>query len=120
MKSWISIGSLTLLLAGFYPAFVFVSSKCLFQKQEARFLAEWNLDEALNNPRYFQSVEKEEGFQIALQEALLQAPRIAKLRDVPLETVENLILAHIQFPTSTLLGRKQVSLFELNLALDRL
>jgi potassium-transporting ATPase KdpC subunit len=51
--------------------------------------------------------------------AELQAPRVAKVRGVPVERVRELIRAHTEPPTFGLLGRARVNVLELNLALDK-
>ncbi|WP_419419407.1 potassium-transporting ATPase subunit KdpC [Legionella sp. D16C41] len=52
--------------------------------------------------------------------AYFQAARIAKARNLPLETIQNLIKQHIQYPTLGFLGETRVNVLELNLALDNL
>ncbi|MDM0026033.1 potassium-transporting ATPase subunit KdpC [Variovorax saccharolyticus] len=47
-----------------------------------------------------------------------QAPRVARLRKLPLETVERLIEAHTEGPLWGLLGEQRVNVLALNLALD--
>jgi len=57
---------------------------------------------------------------ISLANALLQAPRVARLRNVPLTTVEHLVDIHTQARRFGFLGEQTVNVLELNLALDRL
>lgn len=52
------------------------------------------------------------------QAAELQATRVARARSVPVEKVQELILAHTEPPTFGFLGRERVNVLELNLALD--
>lgn len=47
-----------------------------------------------------------------------QAPRVARMRKLPLETVERLIDAHTEAPLWGLLGEPRVNVLALNLALD--
>jgi K+-transporting ATPase ATPase C chain len=48
----------------------------------------------------------------------LQAPRVARARNVPVEQVQALIRSHTEPPTFGFLGRARVNVLELNLALD--
>jgi K+-transporting ATPase ATPase C chain len=50
--------------------------------------------------------------------ALLQAPRVARARNVPVERVREAIRSHTEPPTFGFLGRARVNVLELNLALD--
>lgn len=50
--------------------------------------------------------------------ALLQAPRVALVRAIPLDRVQHLIVVHTERPTFGFLGRTRVNVLELNLALD--
>jgi K+-transporting ATPase ATPase C chain len=50
--------------------------------------------------------------------AKLQAARVARSRNVPVERVDQLIQAHTATPTFGFLGRARVNVLELNLALD--
>ena len=50
--------------------------------------------------------------------AELQAPRVARARNVPVERVRELIARHIEPPTFGFLGRARINVLELNLALD--
>ena len=50
--------------------------------------------------------------------ALWQAPRVARLRNLPLDKVEQLIAANTQGRTFGLLGEPRVNVLMLNLALD--
>jgi K+-transporting ATPase ATPase C chain len=50
--------------------------------------------------------------------AELQAPRVAKARNVTIDRVRELIRAHTEPPTFGFLGRARVNVLELNLALD--
>jgi K+-transporting ATPase, c chain len=52
--------------------------------------------------------------------AYLQAPRVAKVRDLPLATVNNLIKQHTDDPEFGVLGEKTVNVLDLNLALAKL
>ena len=47
-----------------------------------------------------------------------QAPRVARLRQLPLEVVERLVDAHTEAPPWRLLGEPRVNVLALNLALD--
>lgn len=51
--------------------------------------------------------------------ALFQAPRIARVRKLPPERVQQLIDAHTEKPLLGLLGEPRVNVLALNLALDR-
>jgi K+-transporting ATPase ATPase C chain len=57
---------------------------------------------------------------ISLANARLQAPRVAKARNLPLATVKNLIEQHTQGRQLGFLGEQTVNVLDLNLALDRL
>jgi K+-transporting ATPase ATPase C chain len=48
----------------------------------------------------------------------LQAPRVARARNVPVDRVRELIRQHTEPPTFGFLGRARVNVLELNLALD--
>lgn len=52
--------------------------------------------------------------------ALLQAPRVAAGRNLPLATIEALVRAQIQHPALGLFGTDRVNVLALNLALDGL
>ena len=52
------------------------------------------------------------------QAAEIQAARVARARNVPVERVRELIQAHTEPPTFGFLGRARVNVLELNLALD--
>ena len=52
--------------------------------------------------------------------ALLQAPRVAKARDLPLSEVVALVHSHTDDPQFGFLGEKTVNVLDLNLALDKL
>src|SRR5262245_16534756 len=51
--------------------------------------------------------------------AALQAPRVARARNVPVDRVRELIREHTEGPTFGFLGRPRVNVLELNLALDQ-
>ena len=51
--------------------------------------------------------------------AELQAPRVARARNVPVEKVREAIRSHTEPPTFGFLGRSRVNVLELNLALDQ-
>lgn len=55
---------------------------------------------------------------ISVKNATIQAPRVAKARNLPLPQVERLIAAHTSTPTFGLLGEARVNVVSLNLALD--
>ena len=57
---------------------------------------------------------------ISVANARLQAPRVARERNIPLETVQNLIGEHTQGRQLGILGEQTVNVLDLNLALDRL
>lgn len=57
---------------------------------------------------------------ISPQNALLQAPRVAKARGLPLEQVLALVTQHTDAADLAILGDPGVNVLELNLALDRL
>jgi K+-transporting ATPase ATPase C chain len=52
------------------------------------------------------------------QAAELQAPRVARARNVPVEKIRELIQSRTEPPTFGFLGRARVNVLELNLALD--
>ncbi|MBE3555429.1 MAG: potassium-transporting ATPase subunit C, partial [Thermicanus sp.] len=52
--------------------------------------------------------------------AFFQAPTVAKARNLPLDTVENMIRAHIKPRQFGILGEPRVNVLELNMALDQL
>lgn len=58
--------------------------------------------------------------QISVANARLQAPRVARARDLPPATVTSLISEHTQARPFGVLGEQTVNVLELNLALDRL
>jgi K+-transporting ATPase ATPase C chain len=55
---------------------------------------------------------------ISLANARLQAPRVARVRHLPLATVRAMIDSHTDGPTLGFLGEKVVNVLQLNLALD--
>jgi K+-transporting ATPase ATPase C chain len=57
---------------------------------------------------------------ISPENAILQAPRVAKARDLPLEKVLRIIREHTDTPDLGFLGNPGINVLELNLALDRL
>jgi len=57
---------------------------------------------------------------ISIANADLQAPRVAKTRNLPLATVMKLISSHIHGRSLGFLGEKTVNVLDLNLALDAL
>ncbi len=57
---------------------------------------------------------------ISVAAALYQAPRVARLRALPLERVQALIAQYTQGRQLGLLGEPRVNVLELNLALDQL
>jgi len=57
--------------------------------------------------------------QITVQNALLQAPRVAEARGLAIADVERLVHDHTTGRTLGFLGEKGVNVLELNLALDR-
>jgi len=52
--------------------------------------------------------------------ALLQAPRIARVRNLSETQIKSLITEHIEMPQWGILGQKRVNVLKLNLALDKL
>jgi K+-transporting ATPase ATPase C chain len=57
---------------------------------------------------------------ISVANARLQAPRVARARNLPVATVEKLIDEHTDARQLGVLGEKTVNVLDLNLALDRL
>jgi len=57
---------------------------------------------------------------ISIANAMLQAPRVAKVRGLPVATVEALVHSHIDGRPWGVLGEKTVNVLDLNLALDKL
>jgi K+-transporting ATPase ATPase C chain len=55
---------------------------------------------------------------VSLAGAYYQAPRVAHLRNLPLDTVRNIILQHTNKRFLAVLGEPVVNVLELNLALD--
>jgi len=55
---------------------------------------------------------------ISPEAALLQAPRVAQARHMPVERVEALVRAAIETPLAGVLGENRVNVLRLNLALD--
>ena len=57
---------------------------------------------------------------ISVQAARVQTQRIAKVRSIPVETVNQLIAAQIEKPLIGLFGPSKINVLKLNLALDNL
>ncbi len=57
---------------------------------------------------------------ISIANAMLQAPRVAKVRGLPVTTVESLVRSHSDGRPWGVLGEKTVNVLDLNLALDKL
>ncbi|ACT91648.1 K(+)-transporting ATPase subunit C [Dyadobacter fermentans] len=57
---------------------------------------------------------------ISEKAALVQVERIAKIRNVPVQTLQDLVKAHIQGPLLGMFGPEKVNVLRLNLALDQL
>ena len=57
---------------------------------------------------------------ISIANALLQAPRVAKARGLPVATVSALVHSHTDGRPWGILGEKTVNVLDLNLALDKL
>ncbi len=57
---------------------------------------------------------------LSRQAALVQVPRIAKIRNLPEQRVQGLVLEHTQKPLLGLFGTETVNVLQLNLALDHL
>jgi K+-transporting ATPase ATPase C chain len=57
---------------------------------------------------------------ISLRNAELQAPRVAKARNLPVEKILALVRANTQAPDLGVFGEPRVNVVQLNLALDRL
>ncbi|MGV3601643.1 MAG: K(+)-transporting ATPase subunit C [Dyadobacter fermentans] len=57
---------------------------------------------------------------ISEQAALVQVERIAKVRNVPVQKLQDLVKAHIQGPLLGMFGPEKVNVLRLNLALDQL
>ena len=55
---------------------------------------------------------------LSRQAALVQVPRIAKIRNIPAQKVESLIAEHTEKPLLGLFGTETVNMLQLNLALD--
>lgn len=58
--------------------------------------------------------------EISLEAALLQAPRLASIRGLPVQTVVDLIHDGIRRPPLDLFGQSRVNVLEINLALEEL
>lgn len=56
---------------------------------------------------------------ISVEGALLQAPRVAKARGLPLSGVESLVRAHVEKPWLGFWGQPRVNVLLLNLSLDK-
>lgn len=113
-KSFISLFALIVLVGGFYPAYGYFCGKVFSRgKTESQ-----KVTESFVGDRYFHPDEGR--LKIALRSALEQAPSVAGARNMPIETVERIILAHIEFPTLSLIGKKTVDTAEINRALDQI
>jgi K+-transporting ATPase ATPase C chain len=57
---------------------------------------------------------------ISVEAARIQVPRIARLRNIPLDKVNEIVTAHIEAPLWGLMGTERVNVLRLNIALDEL
>ena len=57
---------------------------------------------------------------ISPNSAIIQIPRIAKVRGIPIDKLNNLVAQHIENPFLGVFGPKKVNVLKLNLALDQL
>lgn len=57
---------------------------------------------------------------ISLKSAYLQAPRVARAREIDVETVNGIILKQAEKPIFDILGEERVNILMLNKALDAL
>lgn len=57
---------------------------------------------------------------ISVQAAMVQVPRIARVRSMPEGRIKALVTAHIQKPLLGFLGPEKINVLELNIALDEL
>lgn len=128
-NSWIALSALTLGLAGFYPAYVFLVDHSALRREESLIGSKtYVVGQKMTGDAYFRTnalerdvpTSEKTKLRMPLKEALEQAPRIAMARNLPIGAVEKIILSRIEFPTLTLLGKKWVDAAELNFALDQL
>lgn len=57
---------------------------------------------------------------ISVEAARIQVPRIARLRNIPVDNVNEIVTAHIESPLWGLMGTERVNVLRLNIALDEL
>ena len=112
-NSWIAVTALTVGLAAFYPAYVFLASRTVLKQEDIG----TRISDAFSEPSYFSGTAKGK---ISLRAALEQAPRIAAARGLSIGAIEKAILSRVEFPTLTLLGNKWIDAAELNRTLDQL
>lgn len=57
---------------------------------------------------------------ISVEAARIQVPRIARLRNIPVDKVNEIVTTHIEAPLWGLMGTERVNVLRLNIALDEL
>ena len=125
--AFVMLLALTVLTGILYPLLVTGIAQGLFPdaangsliKQNGNLAGSAMIGQPFSDPKYFWGRPSATG-PTPYNAAAWQAPRIARLRGLPLDTVEGLVAQHTQGRQFGVLGEARVNVLQLNLALDGL